>query len=88
MALLTWQVKDTQGERIAAFAHSEDAARFVGGLDGYRVAYGGRHSDIWEEGHECMSAAESFDEAGRIMRERAEAQAMGRAFVAIRRALA
>jgi hypothetical protein len=62
-------------ERVAAFYYAEDAARFVGGQDGYTVT-GRRGLVLWTEGEEELSAFESYDRAASIMLDRAEGKAI------------
>jgi hypothetical protein len=75
---LNYHVRNEDFVRVAAFAHPEDAARFVGGQTGYTVSYGGRASNVvWREGGEEISAYESFDTAAATMTRRA----LGRAAI-------
>lgn len=69
-----YKVTNERAQYIAAFKYAEDAARFVGGQDGYKVY---RHrvrrvSLLWHEGAESFSAYESFDRAAAIMWAREE----------------
>ena len=55
-------------EYVAAFKYAEDAAAFIGCMPG-EVRH--RHGlVVWREGHESFPAAESYDQAARIMSQR------------------
>lgn len=63
------KVFNPQGEYIASCKMYEDAAALAGNYgDGAKIKYG--TILVWHEGHEAISAAESYDSAASIMSER------------------
>lgn len=65
---LDLQVRDAEGDRVAGFFYAEDAARFVGGFDGFKITHMRRV--VWTEGSEDFSASESFDKAAAVIHSR------------------
>ena len=63
----SWKVYNTEKKYVAAFVRVEDAARFVGGMEGYSIRSGHSVSwTVWSEGSEGQSAAESFDHVAEV----------------------
>lgn len=69
---LKYKVYSPQNKRIAALAHSEDAALIVSVYgDGATVRIGrGNRKILWTEGKENIKAAESYDAASNTMLQR------------------
>jgi hypothetical protein len=67
------KIHNPSGEYVASCKYYEDAAMLVGN---YGVGAKVKHSIgvIWHEGSEEISAAESWDSAGTIMRDRVYAK--------------
>ena len=57
-------------EYVAAFKHAEDAAMFVAARGSGVVRLGHSGPALWHEGHEAISAGESYDEAAATMLSR------------------
>lgn len=58
------------GEYVASCKYFEDAAAIAGMTPGTIVKW--HRWTIWREGEESISAADSWDEAAQIMRDRVE----------------
>lgn len=66
------KIFNPQGDYIGCVKHYEDAACLVAMYGpGAQVRHGhSKRNTLWTEGHEAFPAAESYDGAGEIMRQR------------------
>jgi hypothetical protein len=77
MSTLKWKVRRPSGELVAAASYAEDAAAMVAHVGaGAKVTYDHRVV-VWREGSEQFSAADSFDGAAAVTRERFDAFCAG-----------
>jgi len=67
---MRWSIYNPKGRCIAKAMHAEDAAMFVGSLGADYTVRNGR-TIVWHEGHETISACESFDACADTMIRRA-----------------